>query len=99
MQGEEGDDFSGAFGVGHARIFVRIPHCVQNKVAASALFFYSPSMSWTEFILQWTASQIMEWTGAPKRTVYDWRNGAAPPEWLQPILAAHVTRQMKKHNK
>lgn len=56
-------------------------------------------MSWTEFILQWTASQIMEWTGAPKRTVYDWRNGAAPPEWLQPILAAHVTRQMKKHNK
>jgi hypothetical protein len=53
-------------------------------------------MSWTEFILQWTAAQIMEWTGAPKRTVYDWRNGASPPDWLQAILRPHI---QKRHNK
>jgi hypothetical protein len=56
-------------------------------------------MSWTEFVLQWTASQVMDWTGAPKRTVYDWRNGATPPAWLMPILMDHIARESKRHNK
>lgn len=56
-------------------------------------------MSWTEFVLQWTAAQVMEWTGAPKRTVYDWRNGAAPPGWLQDILRPLIAQKAKRHNK
>lgn len=56
-------------------------------------------MTWTEFILHWSAADVMAWTDAPKRTVYDWRNGASPPSWLQPILVAHITRKSKKPNK
>lgn len=48
-------------------------------------------MNWREFVLNWSAAQIMEWTGAPKRTVYGWREGSStPPQWYQPILKAHI---------
>lgn len=54
-------------------------------------------MSWQEFITQYTARNIMEWTGAPKRTVYAWRDGTnSPPAWQQPIFIAWIERKARE---
>jgi len=57
-------------------------------------------MDWQSFVLKYSAAQVMEWTGAPHRTVYCWRDGSSsPPEWFQPILKAHILKASKKPNK
>jgi len=65
-------------------------------------FVYSP-MNWQDFISQYPTKLVIEWTGAPKRTVYGWRDGSSSPyEWQQPIFrewilrkAEHATREAK----
>lgn len=43
-------------------------------------------MSWADFVKQYRAADVMRWTGAPHRTVYDWRNGAEPPAYVQEAM-------------
>lgn len=43
-------------------------------------------MSWADFIKQYRAADVVSWTKAPLRTIYDWRNGAEPPPYVQEAM-------------
>lgn len=55
-------------------------------------------MTWNE-CLALGATKIADCLGCPVTTAHSWIRRSGPAEWLQPILAAHITRQMKMHNK
>jgi hypothetical protein len=55
-------------------------------------------MTWNE-CLALGATKIAACLECPVTTAHSWIRRSGPAEWLQPILAAHITRQMKKHNK
>jgi len=55
-------------------------------------------MEWQQFISQFSAKLVMEWTGAPKRTVYGWRDGSSSPyDWQQPILRAWIEAKAEQN--
>jgi uncharacterized protein YjcR len=55
-------------------------------------------MTWNE-CLAMGATRLAACLGCPVTTAHSWIRRSGPAEWLQPILAAHVTHQMKMHNK
>lgn len=55
-------------------------------------------MTWDE-CLALGATRLASILGCPVTTAHSWIRRSGPPEWLKPILAAHVTREMKRHNK
>ena len=55
-------------------------------------------MTWNE-CLALGATKLAACLGCSVSTAHTWIIRSGPAEWLQPILAAHVTREMKRHNK
>jgi hypothetical protein len=55
-------------------------------------------MTWNE-CLALGATRLAACLGCSVSTAHTWIIRSGPAPWLQPILAAHVTQQMKKHNK
>ena len=48
-------------------------------------------MTWNE-CLAMGATRLAACLGCPVTTAHSWIRRSGPAEWLQPILAAHVTR-------
>ena len=55
-------------------------------------------MTWNE-CLALGATRLAACLGCSVSTAHTWIIRSGPAPWLQPILAAHITRQMKMHNK
>lgn len=55
-------------------------------------------MTWNE-CLALGATRLAACLGCSVSTAHTWIIRSGPAPWLQPILAAHVTHEMKKHNK
>jgi len=55
-------------------------------------------MTWNE-CLALGATRLAACLGCSVSTAHTWIIRSGPASWLQPILEAHVTQQMKKHNK
>ena len=55
-------------------------------------------MNWNE-CLAMGATKLAACLGCSVSTAHTWIIRSGPAPWLHPILAAHVTREMKKHNK
>lgn len=55
-------------------------------------------MTWNE-CLALGATKLAAYLSCPVTTAHSWIRRSGPAEWLQPILAAHVARESKKHNK
>jgi len=55
-------------------------------------------MTWDD-CLALGATKLAACLGCSVSTAHTWIIRSGPAPWLQPILAAHVTHQMKKHNK
>jgi hypothetical protein len=55
-------------------------------------------MTWDD-CLALGATKLAACLGCSVSTAHTWIIRSGPADWLKPILAAHVTRQMKKLNK
>ncbi len=54
-------------------------------------------MDWRTFVCQWEGPRLVELIGAPRRTVYSWRDGSSsPPDWCQPILREYIVRKARE---
>ena len=57
-------------------------------------------MTFQEHLADISAPELVRILGCPRATAYQWKDGRrSPPAWLQPILLAVITREMKRHNK
>ena len=65
---------------------MRLSQDGKNKLATSANCGYCAGMSWQEYIRQFRVADVIEWTGVPIRTIYDWRNGRQPPPYVQDAM-------------
>jgi len=80
-----------------------LTHCVEpckDYFTHCAFYFsgYDLAMTWNE-CLALGATRLAACLGCSVSTAHTWIIRSGPAPWLQPILAAHVTRQIKKHNK
>ena len=54
-------------------------------------------MDWRTFVCQWEGPHLVELIGAPRRTVYSWRDGSSsPPDWSQPALRDYILRKARE---